>query len=59
VTQPESAVDAMCRLIPTSAWRLGAVHVMTTLTGSALIALAVSDQAISSPNFPLGKPVSD
>jgi chaperone required for assembly of F1-ATPase len=38
----------MRRLIPTSAWRLGAVHVMTTLTGSALIALAVSDQAISS-----------
>jgi chaperone required for assembly of F1-ATPase len=48
VTQPASAVDAMRRLIPTSAWRLGAVHVMTTLTGSALIALAVSEQAISS-----------
>ncbi len=47
VTQPESAVEAMRRLIPTSPWRLGAVHVMTTLSGSALIALAVSEQAIS------------
>ncbi len=47
VIQPESAVDAMRRLIPTSPWRLGAVHVMTTLTGSALIALAVSEQALS------------
>ena len=47
VTQPEAAVEAMRRLIPTDPWRLGAVHVVTTLTGSALIALALSEQAIS------------
>ena len=47
VTQPETAVAAMRRLIPLSPWRLGAVHVITTLTGSALIALAVAEQAIT------------
>jgi chaperone required for assembly of F1-ATPase len=47
VTQPEAAVAAMRRLVPASPWRLGAVHVITTLTGSALIALALSEQAIS------------
>jgi chaperone required for assembly of F1-ATPase len=47
VTQPEAAVAAMRRLIPASLWRLGAVHVITTLTGSALIALALAEQAIT------------
>ncbi|MGB8528557.1 MAG: ATP12 family protein, partial [Rhodoplanes sp.] len=47
VTQPEAAVAAMRRLIPASPWRLGAVHVITTLTGSALIALALAEQAIT------------
>lgn len=48
VTQPEGAVEAMRQLIPSNPWRLGAAHVITTLTGSALIALALSRQAISS-----------
>jgi chaperone required for assembly of F1-ATPase len=41
VAQLPSAVAAMRATFPDDPWRLGAVHVMTTLTGSALIALAV------------------
>jgi chaperone required for assembly of F1-ATPase len=39
--QPEGAVAAARAAIPGDPWRLGAVHAITTLTGSALIALAV------------------
>jgi len=42
VAQPESAVAAIRAAIPSDPWRLGAVHLITTLTGSALIALAVA-----------------
>ena len=42
VAQPESAVAAARAAIPSDPWRLGAVNVITTLTGSALIALAVA-----------------
>jgi chaperone required for assembly of F1-ATPase len=42
VTQPAGAVAAARAAIPSEPWRLGAVSVITTLTGSALIALAVS-----------------
>ncbi len=35
------------RRIPHDPWRLGALHVVTTLTGSALIALALSRGALS------------
>ena len=41
VAQPEAALKAAAAAIPTDPWRLGAVHVVTTLTGSALIALAL------------------
>jgi chaperone required for assembly of F1-ATPase len=41
VAQPEHAVAAAGAAIPADPWRLGAVNVITTLTGSALIALAV------------------
>jgi len=41
VPQPEHAVTAARAAIPSDPWRLGAVNVITTLTGSALIALAV------------------
>lgn len=41
VAQPPSAVEAAAAAIPTDAWRLGAVHSLMTLTGSALIALGV------------------
>jgi chaperone required for assembly of F1-ATPase len=41
VTQPENAIAAARAAIPSDPWRLGAAHVVTTLTGSALIALAL------------------
>jgi chaperone required for assembly of F1-ATPase len=42
VQQPEHAVVAARKAIPSDPWRLGAVNVITTLTGSALLALAVA-----------------
>jgi chaperone required for assembly of F1-ATPase len=47
VAQPDHAVDAARRAIPKDAWRLGAAHVVTTLTGSALLALAMDARAIT------------
>jgi len=41
VAQPEAALAAARTAIPEDPWRLGAVHAMTTLTGSGLLALAV------------------
>jgi chaperone required for assembly of F1-ATPase len=41
VTQPDEALTAARAAIPADAWRLGAVSSITTLTGSALIALAM------------------
>jgi chaperone required for assembly of F1-ATPase len=41
VAQPEAALAAAAAAIPRDPWRLGAVHAIMTLTGSALIALAV------------------
>jgi len=48
VTQPAHAVAAARRAIPDDAWRLGAVHAVMTLTGSALIALALARGALAS-----------
>src|ERR1043166_5931792 len=39
--QRRGAIAAARAAIPTDPWRLGAVHVITTLTGSALLALAL------------------
>jgi chaperone required for assembly of F1-ATPase len=51
VTQPREAIAAAASAIPRgpgrAAWRLGALHSMTTLTGSALIALAFAGGALS------------
>lgn len=41
VKQPDSAVAAMRALLPRDAWSVGALHVVTTMTGSALLALAL------------------
>jgi chaperone required for assembly of F1-ATPase len=41
VAQPASALAAARAAIPRDPWRLGALNAITTLTGSALIALAV------------------
>jgi chaperone required for assembly of F1-ATPase len=42
VSQPEHALAAVAAHVPRDPWRLGAVHSITTLTGSALIALALA-----------------
>ena len=40
VAQPYTAIEAVSAALPADPWRLGAVHSITTLTGSALLALA-------------------
>ena len=49
VAQPERALEAVRRRLEaeTSAFRIAALHVMTTLTGSVLIALAHADGALT------------
>ena len=42
VRQPDVALGAMRAAIPADPWRLAAVHTVTTLTGSGLIALALA-----------------
>jgi chaperone required for assembly of F1-ATPase len=42
VTQPEDALRAASAEIPRDPWPLGALHAVTTLTGSALLGLALS-----------------
>jgi chaperone required for assembly of F1-ATPase len=44
--QPEEAVAAAAHAIPADAWKLGAAHSVMTLTGSALLALALVQGAI-------------
>lgn len=44
--QPTTAIAAAAALIPDDAWRLGAAHAITTLTGSGLLALAVAHRAL-------------
>jgi chaperone required for assembly of F1-ATPase len=41
VRQPESAVAAAGAALPSDPWSVAALHVVTTLTGSALLALAL------------------
>jgi chaperone required for assembly of F1-ATPase len=45
--QPEQALAAARAAIPHAPWPLGAVHAVTTLTGSALLALALARGAIT------------
>jgi chaperone required for assembly of F1-ATPase len=45
-TQPQEAIAAARAGIPADIWRLGAASSITTLTGSALLALAVAHGAI-------------
>jgi len=47
VAQPAQALAAAGSAIPRHPWRLGAVHAITTLTGSALIAIALARVAVS------------
>jgi chaperone required for assembly of F1-ATPase len=45
--QPEQALVAAGAAIPRAPWPLGAVHAVTTLTGSALLALALARGAVT------------
>jgi chaperone required for assembly of F1-ATPase len=47
VAQPDHALAAAMAAIPSDPWRLGAVHSITTISGSALIALAVAHRSLS------------
>jgi chaperone required for assembly of F1-ATPase len=46
VAQPAETIAAMGAKIPADPWRLGAVSMITTLTGSALLALALAEGAL-------------
>jgi chaperone required for assembly of F1-ATPase len=48
VTQPDAALRAAIAAIPANPWRLGATHAVTTLTGSALMALAIARGELAS-----------
>jgi chaperone required for assembly of F1-ATPase len=41
VRQPDSAIAAARAVFPDDPWSIGALHVVTSLTGSALLALAL------------------
>jgi chaperone required for assembly of F1-ATPase len=47
VAQPAAALTATGAALPQNEWQLGALHAATTLTGSALIALALWHGALS------------
>jgi len=47
IAQPEAALTAAGAAMPADPWRLGALSVVTTLTGSALLALALLRGRIS------------
>jgi chaperone required for assembly of F1-ATPase len=46
VRQPESAVAAARAALPSNPWEIAAMHVITSLTGSALLALALFHKVI-------------
>jgi chaperone required for assembly of F1-ATPase len=46
VEQPDSTLAAAAAAIPSDPWKLGALHSITTLTGSALLALALAQGRI-------------
>ncbi|MCP3470671.1 ATPase [Bradyrhizobium sp. CCGUVB1N3] len=45
VTQPEQAIAVARAALPSDPWAVAALHVITTLTGSALLALALAHRA--------------
>ena len=45
VAQPRESVEALRTAIPAEPWRLGAVSLITTLTGSGLLAVALAHRA--------------
>ncbi|MDI4664610.1 ATPase [Xanthobacter autotrophicus] len=47
VTQPDASLERVRALVPETPLKLAAVHSITTLTGSALLALAVAEGALA------------
>ncbi len=47
VQQPQAAIANAAKAIPRDPWRLGALHSITTITGSALLALALLHRRLS------------
>ena len=47
VKQPEPAVEAAREALPQTPWAVAALHVVTTITGSALLALALYRKALT------------
>jgi chaperone required for assembly of F1-ATPase len=47
VPQPQEAIAAIRAAVPAEPWRLGALSAITTLTGSALLALALAHGALA------------
>lgn len=47
VRQPDSAIAAARKVFPSGPWSIAALHVVTTLTGSALLALALLHGVLS------------
>jgi chaperone required for assembly of F1-ATPase len=48
VRQPDSAIAAARAALPADPWSIAALHVVTTLTGSALLALALNHGVLNS-----------
>jgi chaperone required for assembly of F1-ATPase len=48
-SQPDHAIDAARKAIPSDPWSLGALHSVTTLTGSTLLALALMHGFVDAP----------
>ena len=46
VRQPDSAIETARQALPDDPWSIAALHVVTTLTGSALLALALKHRAL-------------
>ncbi len=46
VAQPDRAIEIVREALPKDAWSLAAMHVVTALTGSALLALALKHKAL-------------
>lgn len=59
VTQPAATLDAFSRVLPLAPFELTALHVMTTLMGSALLAWAVSMHRLDVPAAWVGAHVDE
>ena len=46
VAQPDRAIEVARAALPSDAWNLAAMHVVTALTGSALLALALKRKTL-------------